>query len=219
MIQSRFKKPSKFLCTIERRKKKFGLQEEHCSYYDLTNNKREFVFKEVYEDGVLEMRLDTEGERWEGLCYVENYGGYFYAHGYSKNGAAVGHWKTYHDNGQVDYSAFYDENGEEDGVWLQYSHHGHLIERKSYRQGKLHGPSENFTYEDGRYMGTNYYLDGVCYATLNFHDNGQIESFSFADIVGEKSEVYYCYDEKGNFTHVLNYSKIKEETLGVRHQK
>lgn len=123
------------------------------------------------------------------------------------DGALVGPYREYHDNGQLMIQSLYNSNSQLDEEYFEYDRFGRCVLRYLYDNGKLHGVCERY-FENGKIKEYGIYvndqLHGIdCYR--QYYQNGKIkvrQSYNQGVLHGES--IYY--NPKGAVVTKHNYN-------------
>lgn len=123
------------------------------------------------------------------------------------DGARVGDYLEYHDNGTLKIRAHYNFDGEYDGEYFEYDRFGRCTLRYLYEDGKLQGVCER--YKNGKMSECGYYnddvLDGVgCYR--QYYTNGKLKKKqSYYRGLPHGDELFY--NQKGQIMKRFKYDR------------
>jgi uncharacterized protein len=145
---------------------------------------------EVYKDGVLTGKgiFDEKG-REQGHWKEYHETGELKAEGDYLNGTRVGDWTFYYADGKTDQKGKYDQRGRPVGTWKWYYENGQLLREEQYTDGVRNGTLVEYD-ENGTIITQGEYIDG------------QKEGFWFFQIADYREEGNYVAGERqGEWKH------------------
>ena len=157
------------------------------------------ISKTFYPNG----RLKAQGVRIHGMktgawtFYVDDTQKTVYAQGNYVDDNQNGHWKYYHNNGQVDFEGEH-INGAFSGEWRFYNENGNLIKKGILTGSRLAQGEWEFYFDNGKPQAIGSFEDDQKTGKWEFyHPNGKLkETGKYRK--GEKIGRWHSYDENGN---------------------
>jgi antitoxin component YwqK of YwqJK toxin-antitoxin module len=155
----------------------------------------------IYPNGVKEIVMTNANGIKHGPTRHFDKEGHLLRTGQYENGEAIGEWKLYYPNGQVEkiwnYEYYSFHNSRETGQITSYFKNGQVQETYYLRNGKMHG-AYKYYHQNGQLYWIRFYKDGENIGKWrDYYESGQLHNIEKYSKKGEARGKWKWYYENG----------------------